>query len=135
MNRASYLVCLAFFAGCTLPPERAAVKPLAEDSPPQTYAELLTRARAQATSATEAFYINAWPELEQLGRGLEQTSRFLPNAVDVPATHKERLGAQATALESEARQLQETAKARDEKKTNEVMQRINLLVRELRTEG
>jgi hypothetical protein len=135
MNRAIGVALVVILSGCSLPPERAAVRPLAEDSPPQTYADLLSRARVQATSATEAFYINEWMQLDELARNLEQTGRFLAKATEVPPKHKDRLKAESTALESEARRLQEAAKARDEAKTNEVMQKINLLVRELRTDG
>ncbi len=135
MNRALCIALLVTFAGCTLPSERPAVKPLPEDSLPQTYADLLVRARAQATTATESFYINAWIELEDIGRSLEQTGRFLPKATDVPERQKESFVEKASSLESEAKQLQQAAKARDEKKANEILQRINLLVRELRSEG
>jgi hypothetical protein len=135
MNRVVGVTLLALAAGCAAPQERAPLKPLTEDTPPQTYVDLLNRARVQATTATEAFYVNGWPDLEELARGLEQTARFLQKATEVPARHKDRLKDEAGGLESEARRLQEAAKARDEKKTNEVMQRINLLVRELRAEG
>jgi Skp family chaperone for outer membrane proteins len=88
----------------------------------------------QATAATEAFYVNGWTDLEEFARGLEQTGRHIAKATDVPKRHVEKLKDEAAALETDARRLQEAAKARDAKKTNETMQRINLLVRELRAE-
>jgi hypothetical protein len=135
MNRAPgicFLLLLA--AGCSLPPERVPLKPLMEDSPPQLYGELLGRARVQATAATESFYVNGWGDLEELAKGLEQTARFLPRALEVPAQHKEKLPDQAADLEKECRNLREAARTQNVKLTNEVMQRINLMVRELRTE-
>ena len=39
-------------AACQVPPERTALRPLPEDAISLPYAELLTRARAQATNAT-----------------------------------------------------------------------------------
>jgi hypothetical protein len=136
MNRAlgiCVVVLLAF--GCALPPERVPLKPLLDDSPPQLYSDLLGRARVQATAATESFYVNGWTDLEELAKGLEQTARFLPRALEVPAQRKEQLPSQASDLEKEARNLREAAKAQNVKLTNEVMQRINLMVRELRTEN
>jgi hypothetical protein len=135
MSRALGIGLALILFGCSTVPERAPLKPLTEDSPPLTYAELLSRARSQATAATEAFYVNAWTDLEEVARGLEQTSRFMSKAIEVPARHRDRLKEETASLETEARQLQDAAKARDEKKTNEIMQRINLLVRELRAEN
>jgi hypothetical protein len=135
MNRALCIGMLIISAGCTLPPERAPLKPLTEDSPPVTYIELLNRARTQATSATEAFYVDGWTELEELARGLEQTCRFLPKATEVPAKQQAHLKEKSSTLEAESRRLQEAAKAHDEKKTNECLQKINLLVREFRADG
>jgi hypothetical protein len=136
-------VCRAFsaaiialcFAGCQLPAERQPLRPLLEDSPPLPYAELLTRARYQATAATEAFYVNRWGDLEELGRGLEQTARFLKKATEVPANLRDKLPAAADALDQEAVKLIDAAKAQNAQQVNEIMQRINLKVRDLRLDG
>lgn len=121
-------------AGCQLPPERMPLQPLPENAAPLPYAELLTRARMEATAATEAFYVSRWVELEDAARGLEQTARFLPKAVEVPAKSKDRLTARAKELEAEAGKLRDAAKAQQVRDTNEILQRINLKVRELRIE-
>ena len=135
MDRAwLYGFLLLAVAGCVAPVDRVPLRPLAEDAPAQPYAELLTRARAQASAANETFYLDAWADLEEYARGLEQTARFLGRAIDVPASHKEKLVAEAADLEKEARQLREAAKAHEPKQANEVMRRINLKVRELRIE-
>jgi hypothetical protein len=126
---------LVLLAGCVLPAERVPLKPLGEDSPPQPYTELLSRARVQATAATEAFYVNGWTDLEEFAKGLEQTARFLPRATDVPDRQKENLKARAETLVNEAHALREAAHAQNVKQVNEIMQRINLMVRELRTEN
>lgn len=119
-------------AGCQLPPERLPVRPLPEDSPPLPYAELLTRARLQSTSANEAFYVNNWGELEEAARGLAQTARFLPKSIEVPESRKESLAADARSLAEDADKLREAAKSKDDKLVNELMQRVNLKVRQLR---
>lgn len=118
--------------GCQLPPERLPVRALPEDSPPLPYAELLTRARLQSSTANEAFYVNAWAELEDAARGLGQTARFLTKAIEVPDARKETVAADAKSLADEADNLREAAKNHDVKLTNEILQRINLKVRQLR---
>jgi len=135
MKRAR-IAALFFFAllGCQLPPERVPLKPLPDDGPPQAYADLVGRARAQATAANEAFYINNWPDLEDAAKGLELTARFLGKAADIPAKHKDNLPTEAGDLSKEALRLREAAKAHDARQTTETLQRINLRVRELRPE-
>jgi hypothetical protein len=135
MNRARIMAFLFFtLVGCQLPPERVPLKPLPEDGPPQPYADLLSRARAQATAANEAFYINNWPDLEDAAKGLELTCRVLGKAVDVPTKHKDTLPTEAGDLTKEAVKLREAAKAQDVRQATETLQRINLKVRELRSE-
>jgi hypothetical protein len=124
-------VAAALF-GCQLPPDRAALRPLPDEIQPLPYAELLTRARAQASLATEAFYVNRWNDLEEAAHGLEQTARYLPRAEDVPPANKDILGVVSGDLGKEAVSLRDAAKAQDVKKTNDVLTRVHLKVRELR---
>jgi hypothetical protein len=126
---------LLIVIGCQAPPERLPLKPLPEDGPPQPYADLITRARVQATAANEAFYLDSWADLEAFARGLEQTARLLSKASDVPAKHRDTLPIGAGDLGKAAESLSEAAKAKDVKQANEVLQRINLKVRELRPES
>jgi hypothetical protein len=136
MNRARITALLLLvLCGCQLPPERVPLKPLAEDGPPQPYADLVNRARAQATAANEAFYINNWPDLEDAAKGLELTARVLAKAADVPAQHKEALPNESAVLAKEALQLRDAAKGHDVRQATETLQRINLKIREFRPEG
>jgi hypothetical protein len=123
---------LVSLSSCQLPPERAALRPLPTDGPPLPYAELLTRARVQATIATEAFYVNRWQDLEDAAHGLEQTARYLAKAEDVPAKQKTTLAGHSGDLDREAGKLLEAAKAKNVKEANTALQRIHLMVRELR---
>jgi hypothetical protein len=133
MNRAMQLgLLIVFISGCQTPGERLPLRQLPEDSPPLPYAELLTRARLQASAANEAFYLDRWPDLEYAAGSLEQTARFLPKATEVPAQHKDDLPTRAEELSKEAKGLREAAKAKDVKQANGALQRINLQVRELR---
>jgi len=107
-------------------------RPLPDDAPPLPYAELLTRARAQASAATEAFYVDRWGEVEDAARGLEQTSKFLLKAQDVPASHKELVPKVSSELGKQAGKLREAALAKNVKDTTEFLNQINRTVRDMR---
>jgi hypothetical protein len=134
MKRALCLGLLGLALGCAAP-ERLPLKLLPEDGPPLPYAELLTRARHQATTATDSFYVNRWEDLEDAARGLEQTAKYLAKATDVPPKQKDTLAVLAGDLGKEAVTLREAAKAKEVQKANDSLQRIHLKVRELRLEN
>ncbi len=133
MKRALLLLSLAL-VGCATTGERVALRPLPEDAGPLPYAELLTRARAQAGAANEAFYVDRWDDLQDAARGLEQTARFLPKAIEVPANQKEKLSGVAGDLAKEATVLREAAKVKDVKKATDSLQRVHFAVRSLKPE-
>jgi hypothetical protein len=138
MKRALWLgsgTLLLALAAFQAPLERAALTPLPEDAPPLPYAELLTRARYQATLATEAFYVDKWPEVEDAARGLQQTARFLPKAQDVPPKQKDSLPVVSGDLSKEAGRLLEAARAQDVKQANDALQHVQLVVHELRLDN
>jgi hypothetical protein len=136
MKRATCVGLLAIivFAGCQTAPEQIKIPPLPAEGQPVTYGDVVQRARVLATSATEAFYIDKWGEVESAALGLEQTALYLPKASDVPAARRASLDAQMQTLVRESQELREAAKKSDEKRTNSTLQRIHLLVRELRPE-
>ena len=126
-----FLPCL-ILAGCQLPSERTQLRPLPEDAGPQPYAELLTRARAQAMNAQEMYYLDKWQDLEDAAKALADTAKHLPKAADVPANQKDTLPVTAGDLGKEAVKLREAARAKDKKKIEESMNVIHSTVRELR---
>jgi hypothetical protein len=134
MGRCLLIGTLLLLAGCALPPERASLTRLPENSPPLPYAELLTRARGQALYATEAAQLNHWPDLEDAARALEQTGRFLEKASDVPPNRKDALPRVSSQMQQESRKLIDAAKSKEEKSTDSSLERIHRLVRELRLE-
>src|SRR5262245_29880064 len=136
MRRALLAASFCFvMAGCLATAEpRRPLQPLPADGPPLSYKDVVTRARGIATSATEAFYVDLWVEVERSAQSLEETANYLPRAVDIPEVRKVSLEARSQSLVKEAQALREAAKAKDEKKTTEAMTKINLLVRELRPE-
>ena len=136
MSRATCLgiVVVLGLAGCQTAPEQIKIPPLPAEGQPIAYADVVQRARVLATTATEAFYIDKWGEVESAALGLEQTALYLPKAADVPPARRASLDAQLQSLIRESQELRDAAKKNDEKRTNATLQRIHLLVRELRPE-
>jgi hypothetical protein len=126
------VVVLGIVAGCQSPPERIPLQPLPENGKGLDYGEVVQRARLYTIAATDAFYVNKWNELDEAGRNLEMTALLLPKATDVPAKQQEKLDANAAELSRDAGQLRAAAKGQDVKRTNEILQRLHLKVRELR---
>lgn len=118
--------------GCVAPAERVPLQPLPETGQVLPYAELLTRVRAQATRANEAFYLDHWGELEDMAKGIEQTARFLAKAEEVPAKNKDILAEVTGDLAKSAKKLRDAAAAKNVKDTTEALQQINSKVRQLR---
>lgn len=133
MLRASFrgLVLLVVLAGCRLT-EREGSNPLPENAPPLEYSDMINRARGQATSALDAYYIDAWLDLEQSAQRLEQTARLLPKSTHIPEAFKTKVEPESEQLRQDAVKLLEAARAKNAKQVNEAMQRINLRIRELR---
>jgi hypothetical protein len=132
MNRfLASTLSLVVLIGCQLPPEQVALKPLPEDGTPIPYVDLTNRTRAQVDAAREAFYEDNWTTLEESGKILQQTSRLLVKTSDVPARHKDTIAVEAGDLNKEATKLRDAAKAKDVKASNESLQQLHLLVRQL----
>jgi hypothetical protein len=127
------VLTFAFVAGCRSL-EREGSSPLPDNAPPLTYAEMINRARGQATSALDAYYIDAWMELEQAAQRLEQTARLLPKSTHIPEDFKLKVEPEADLLRQDAVKLLDAARAKNATQVNETMQRINLRIRQLRPE-
>jgi hypothetical protein len=121
-----------FLLGCVAPAERVPLQPLPENGQVLPYAELLTRVRAQASAANDAFYLDRWEDLESLARGIEQTARFLSKAQEVPAKNKDILNEVTGDLAKSALKLKAAANAHNVKDTTDALQQINVKVRQLR---
>src|SRR5947209_260340 len=118
--------------GCQAPQQRPAIPLLPEDTAPQPFADLVSRARLQAMNALEAYYVDKWADVEESARGLEQTARFLRRATGVPPNRQGDLSVKADMLAAAAKQLREAAQAKAGDQVSAVLQRINSQVRELR---
>ena len=118
--------------GCRLPPDREPLKPLPEEGPMFTYEQLLNRARVQAATALDAFYIDGWKDLEDAAHGLEQSARFMPRALEQPSLPKELIARNSDLLQKEAQVLLEAARKQQSDAANAALTRINQLIRALR---
>mgnify|MGYP007059400895 CR=1 FL=1 len=121
-----------FLIGCQSTDDRAALRPIPDTAPPQSYAELLTRARKQTKVATEAFYVDNWIELEDAATSIQQTAKLLPKALDIPAKHKDTLVVTSGQLGLEAVKLAKAARSKNVDEANKSLQQLNLKVRQLR---
>jgi len=129
------LLISAFLLGlsaCQLPPEASRMPALPETVTPRPYTELLERARNLARVANEAFYLDKWDRLQLAAEDLELTAKYLARAEDVPPKHADTLATMSRDLGKLATALLASARAKDAKKANETMARINATVREMR---
>jgi len=118
--------------GCRLPPEREPLRALPDDGAGLSYQELINRARAQFNIALDAFYLDSWKELEDLGKGLEQTARFLPKSAGPPAGLKENVLLKSKDMRNEAIRLSEGARTKNAEMCSESLKNLNLQIRSLR---
>jgi hypothetical protein len=128
-----FAILLLMVAGCVAE-ERTPLRLLPEDMTPRPYRDMLGRAQKQVGVATEAYYSDEWFDLEDAGRALEQTARFLPKATETPPRLQKTLPALAVDLGREANQLREAARAKDARKTHETLQALLVKIRALRPE-
>src|ERR1700737_1706775 len=94
---------LVLLTGCRIS-EREGLNALPENAAPLSYAEMVNRARGQASSALDAFYIDAW---------LEQTARLLPKTTHIPEVYKTKVESESEQLRQDAVKLVEAARAKN----------------------
>jgi hypothetical protein len=124
-------VCVGL-VGCRLPPDREPFKPLPEDGARFSYGELLARLHSQANAAMDAFFVDAWIELDEAATGLDQTARFLAKTNDPPEHLKTNLVLSCGNLQKEATRLAEAARNKNVDLATQSLQRITLQIRQLR---
>ncbi len=133
MRRLLLCALLLTTASCVVAEPRPALPPPLPDKVTSLpYGQLLTRARALASRANEAFFVDNWTDVEEAARGLEQTAQYLSKAEDVPAKHKDTLAGDSADLGKLAKALGDSARLKDGKKTNTIMAQINAKVRSMR---
>lgn len=131
----SILTCgavLVFLVGCRMPPDREPFKPLPEDGAKYSYGELLSRLHSQANAAMDAFFVDAWTDLDEAAQGIDQTARFLAKTNDPPENLKTTVVQACGNLQKEATRLSEAAKKKSAEAATEPLQRITLQIRQLK---
>lgn len=131
MTRLLLSATLVLMLGCAMPAERVPLRPLPENGQVLPYAELLTRVRAQSSSAYEAFYVDRWDDLRDMAEGMEQTARFLSKAEEVPEKNRATLKDVTGDLAKNAKKLRDAAAARNAKDATEALQQIISKVHDL----
>jgi hypothetical protein len=126
----SFLLLIFLVAGCRLA-DREGMNPLPENAPPLSYDEMINRARGQSAAALDAYYIDAWLDLEQAAQRLEQTARLLPKTTNIPEVFKTKVEPEADLLRKDAVKLLEAARAKNAAQANDAMQRVNQRIRQL----
>lgn len=132
MNRILLSAMVLVMLGCAVPAERVPLQPLPDDVQPLPYPELLTRVRAQANAANDAYYLDRWRDLEDIAKNIEQTARYLAKAKEVPAKNREILAEVSGDLAKSALKLKGAAAAKNVKDTSDALQQIAVKVRQLR---
>jgi len=123
---------LVGLSGCRLPPDREPYRPLPENGARYSYGELLSRLHSQANAAMDAFFVDAWVELDDAASGIDQTARFLAKADDPPDRLKTNLVQQCSLLQKEADRLGEAARKKNADVATESLQRLTLQIRQLK---
>lgn len=132
MKRILLSAMILVMLGCAVPAERVPLQPLPENGQVLPYAELLTRVRAQANAANDAYFLDRWGDLEDMAKGIEQTARFMSKAKEVPAKNREILAEVTGDLAKNALKLKGAAAAKNVKDTSDALQQITVKVRQLR---
>jgi hypothetical protein len=124
-HAAGLLGLVLILVGCQVPAERLPLMPLAEDGQPQKYADVITRASAQAAAANEALYVKKnWNDLEESAKALEETVKLLRGASNPPAKIKDRIDVDADDLAKEATRLKEAAQTKNEEQAIQSISKI-----------
>jgi hypothetical protein len=132
--RAVLLCCaiVALLAGCRLPPDREPFTPLPENGARFSYGELLARLHSQANAAMDAFFVDAWVELDEVASGINQTARFLTKAEGPPEHLKNTLTQDCDNLRKEATRLADAAREKNADAATSALQRITQQIRQLK---
>ena len=133
MRRIILLVLtVTLLAGCQSHPEPVPVPPVLKADRPENFAVLVNNARLVAMAATEAFYVDNWSGLEENAKRLEAIVAQMPLAPDLTEPQRKDLVAPTQALIHAARALAHSARDRNARQVNGLLQRLHSGVRLLR---
>ncbi len=81
----------------------------------------------------DAFFVDSWTDLEEAGRGIGQTARFLVKATDPPDRFRATLPVNTVTLQKQALRLAEAAREKNVDVATDALQHISLQIRLLKT--
>lgn len=119
------LLCFSLFVGCQTVQEQRALERMPEQVEPRPYIILLDRARTQVKLATEAFYSDAWMDVEDAAKALQQTAAYMGSASKVPAKIESTLPQKAEELGEAATELFNAARKKDTRAITTILHRIH----------
>jgi len=90
--------------------------------------DILDRARYQATSATEAFYLDDWNRLDSLSLSLQDTAKLLA-ALPLPIERQKDYAAAGQRLTELSTQLRVAAREKNVADTSNLLAKVGLEVR------
>ena len=129
-----FLALLAGVVGCAST-DRVAPVFVPDNGATTDYAEFLPKLRILAWRATEAFYRDRWDELDDAAITLEKAVRTLKQTRNVPARLVAELAGNCDRLLVECDQLRAASTEKSPDKASERLQKIHVLIRELRSEN
>jgi hypothetical protein len=126
------VLSLTLVTGCQSHPEPVPVPPVLKADRPENFAVLVNNARLVAMAATEAFYVDNWSGLEENAKRLEAIVAQMPLAPDLTEPQRKDLVPPTQALILDARALAQSARDRNARQVNGLLQRLHSGVRLLR---
>lgn len=134
-SRVITLFVLCCLAGCQSP-ERASITPLDANSPPLTFAELMSRGKSQLNAAQEYYFNDDWKDVEVAAVAIKETGNSISQLKIVGATAEQ--NAKLAQLSKEymeaADQLKQAGTDKNANKTSQLFQRLSEIFRQLRIE-
>ena len=129
------LFVLCCLAGCQSA-EKASLTPISPESPPPTFAELMSRGKQQLNAAHEFYYTDRWKDVEIAAVALKETGNYV-NRLTIPGAteaQKVKLTQLTKEFSDAADQLKVAGAEQNPTKTSQVFQRLNEAYRQLRSE-
>jgi hypothetical protein len=132
-------VCIAAAAiliGCATG-DRAAMPPpvIPDDGATVSYADLVGSLRQVAWRATESFYRDDWLTLDDSAASLEKAAKALKQSKNVPPRIQAMLVGRCDDLAAESAKVKTAAAARSADQVGSHLQKVHILIRELRPDA
>lgn len=133
MFRTLAVVAAIVLFGCATGDRASAPPPIIPaDGATVNYAELVGSLRQVAWRATESFYRDDWATLDDAAESLEKAATVLKQTKNVPPRIQGVLVSRCDELFAESAKVKSAAAARSADQVGNHLQRVHILIRELR---